>query len=148
MVKFFMRRNRQNRRATRRRSPNDDRDDVDGSENTASETDIGNLLPHGLPPDSDPDGGDHDPEPDAKRQRVNDNEAIDDIPSSSSSGSVPPLINVAAAIPCAAASPLSLSSHPLYHASQSSEEDTNDQQNENSNRDNASASRREGSSFQ
>ena len=141
-----MRRNRRNRRAIIRRSPNDDRDDVDGSENTASETDIGNLPPHGLPPDCDPDGGDHDPEPDAKRQRVTDNEAIDDIPSSSS-GSVP-LINVAAAIPCAAASPLSLTSHPLYHANQTGEEDTNDQRTENSNRDNASASRREGSPFQ
>ena len=142
-----MRRNRRNRRATARRSPNDDRDDVDGSENTASETDVGNLPAHGPPRDYDHDGGNQDPEPDAKRQRVTDNEAVDDRPSSSS-GSMPPLVNVAAAIPCAAASPLSLSSHPLDHASQTSEEDANDQQNENSNRDNTSASRREGSSFQ
>ena len=142
-----MRRNRRYRRATIRRSPNDDRDDVDGSENTASETDIGNLPPHGLPPDCDPDGGDHDPEPDAKRQRVTDSDTVADAPSSSS-GFVPPLINVAAAVPCAAASPLSLTSHPLYHTDQTGEEDTNDQQTENSNRDNASASRREGSSFQ
>ena len=125
----FMRRNRRNRRATTRRSPSDDRDDVDGSENTASETDIGNFPPHGLPPDSDPDGGDRDPEPDAKRQRVSDNETFGGVPSSSS-GSMPPLINVAAAIPCAAASPLSLTSHPLYHANQKGEEDTNDQRTE------------------
>ncbi len=48
-----MRRNLRNRRATTRRSPDDDRDDVDGSENTASETDIGNFPPHGLHPDYD-----------------------------------------------------------------------------------------------
>ena len=115
--------------------------------NTASETDLGNLPMHGPPPDYDPDGGNHDPEPDAKRQRVTDNEAVADTPSSSS-GLVPPLINVAAAIPCAAASPLSLTSHPLYHTNQTGEEDTNDRQTENSNRDNASALRREGSPFQ
>ena len=152
----LMRRNRRDRRATIRRSPNDDRDDVDGSENTASETDIGNFPPRGLCPHSDPIGGDPDPEPDAKRQRVSNNETLGGVPSSSS-GSVPPLINVAAAIPCAAAAPLSLASHPLYqrgaegddnHADRTEEEDTNDQQTENRNRDHASASRREGSPFQ
>ena len=151
-----MRRNRQKRRVTIRRSPNDDRDDVDGSENTASETDVGNLPLHGLRPDSDPVGGDHDPGPNAKRQRVSDNETLGGVPSLSF-GSMPPLINIAAATPCAAASPLSLVSHPLYqrgaggndnHADQTYEEDTNDQQAEDSNRDSPSASRRENSSFQ
>ena len=151
-----MRRNRRDRRAAIRRSPNDDRDDVDGSENTASETDVGNLPLHGLRPDSDPIDGDPDPEPDAKRQRVSDNETLCGVPSSSS-GSIPPLINVAAATPCAAAGPLSLVSHPLYQrgaggndnrADQTYEEDTNDQQAEDSNRDHTSASRRDGSSFQ
>ena len=83
-----------------------------------------------------------DPEPDPKRSRLADDEAAVTRPSSSS-GSMPRLIDAAAAVPCAAASLLSLSSHPLYR-----EEDTNDQQNEVSTRDNAFASRRGGSSFQ
>ena len=138
----LMRRNRRNRRATDRHSPSDDRDDVDGSENTASETNTGNLPAHGPPQNSDSDEDILDPEPDAKRSRLADDEAAVARPSSSS-GSMPRLIDAAAAVPCAAANMLSLSSHPLYR-----EEDTNDQQNEDGNRDNASASRRDGSSFQ
>ena len=138
----LMRRNRRNRRSTDVRSPNDNRDDVDGSENTASETNVGNFPAQGPPQSDDSDEDILDPEPDAKRTRLADDEAAAARPSSSS-GSMPRLIDAAAAVPCAAATPLSLSSHPLYR-----EEDTNDQQNEDGNRDNDSAPRRDGSSFQ
>ena len=138
----LMRRNRRNRRSTDIRSPNDDRDDVDGSENTASETNIGNFPSQGPPRSDDSDEDVLDPEPDAKRSRLSNSDAATARPSSSS-GSMPRLIDAAAAIPCAAATPLSLSSHPLY-----SEENTNDHENEDGNRDNDSAPRRDGSSFQ
>ena len=138
----LMRRNRRNRRSADRRSPNDDRDDVDGSENTASETNVGNFPAQGPPQDDDSDEDILEPEPNAKRSRLADDEAAAAGPSCSSS-SMPRLIDAAAAVPCAAATPLSLSSHPLYR-----ERDTNDQQNEDSNRDNAPASARGGSSFQ
>ena len=137
-----MRRNRHNRRSTDIRSPNDDRDDVDGSENTASETDVGNFPAQGPPSDEASDEDNLGPEPSAKRLRLSDEEAAA-AGASSSSSSMPRLIDAAAAVPCAAATPLSLSSHPLYR-----ERDTNDQQNEDSNRDNAPASARGGSPFQ
>ena len=137
-----MRRNRRNRRSESIRSPNDDRDDVDGSENTASEEDVGNFPVQGPPRDEASYEDDSEPGPSAKRVRLSEGEAATAGPSSSSS-SMPRLVDAAAAIPCAAATPLSLSSHPLYQ-----ERDTNDQQNEDSNRDNAPASARGGSPFQ
>ena len=109
----LMLRRRRDRRNAARQSPDDDRDDVDGSENTASETDVGNFPPVGVCPGSDSDHGVQEPgsEPDLKRQRTDDHNPH--CVQSSSSGSMPPLINVAAAVPCAAANPLSLVSHPL-----------------------------------
>ena len=153
----LMLRRRRDRRNAARQSPDDDRDDVDGSKNTASETDVGNFPPVGVCPGSESDHSIHEPdsEPDHKRQRTDDNDPH--CVQSSSSGSMPPLINAAAAIPCAAANPLSLVSHPLYqqgngdnddHAVQNIDDDTNDHQADDSNRDHASATRRTGSSFQ
>ena len=137
-----LRRNRRNRRSESIRSPNDDRDDVDGSENTASEEDVGNFPVQGPPRDEASDEDDSEPEPSAKRVRLSEEEAATAGPSSSSS-SMPRLVDAAAAVPCAAATPLSLSSHPLYQ-----QRNTNDQQNEDSNRDDAPASARGGSPFQ
>ena len=59
----LMLRNRQSRRNTARQSPDEDRDDVDGSENTASETDVGNFPSVGICPGSDSDHGKHEPDP-------------------------------------------------------------------------------------
>ena len=136
----LMRRNRRNRRATNIRSPNDDRDDVDGSECTASEEDVGNFPERGPPRDREQDNSR--PEPSSKRMRLSDEEAAA-AGRSSSSSSAPRLVDTAAAVPCAAATPLSLSSHPLYQ-----QRNTNDQQNEDSDRDETPASERGGSPFQ
>ena len=137
-----MRRNRRNRRSESIRSPNDNHDDVDGSENTASEEDVGNFPVQGPQLDEASDRDDSEQAPSAKRMRLSAEEAAIAVRSSSSS-SMPRLVDAAAAVPCAAATPLSLSSHPLYQ-----ERDTNDQQNDDSNRDNAPASARGGSPFQ
>ena len=137
----LMRRNRRNRRATNIRSPNDDRDDVDGSENTASEEDVGNFPVRGPQRDRTRDEDDSEPEPSTKRVRLSVEEAATAVRSSSSS-SMPRLVDAAAAVPCAAATPLSLSSHPLYQ-----QRNTNDRQNEDSDRDDTPASERGGSPF-
>ena len=154
----LMLRNRRNRRNAEQRRPDDDRDDVDGSENTASEANASYLPSTEAHPDADSDPGEPepDPEPELKRQRI-DNEDITDA-QASSSGSLPPLITVAAAIPCAAANPLSQISHPLYQSDADGEgnpaerdDDGNDEAFDhyidNSNRDHASALRRNDSSF-
>ena len=154
----LMLRNRRNRRNAERRCPDDDRDDVDGSENTASQTNASNFPSTEVRRDNDSDRGEPepDPEPELKRQRVDNDDS--DHAQVSSSGSLPPLITVAAAVPCAAANPLSLSSHPLYQSGAGGEDnpaehdhnnndDAFDHHAENSNRDHVSASRRSGSPF-
>ena len=153
-----MLRNRRNRRNAERRGPDDDHDDVDGSEDTASETNASNFPSTEVHRDNDSDCGEPepDPEPELKRQRVDNDDS--DHAQVSSSGSLPPLITVAAAVPCAAANPLSLVSHPLYQRgagndnnpaeqNHDNEDDAFDHQAENSNRDHVSASRRNGSPF-
>ena len=136
-----IRRNRRARRSESIRSPNDDRDDVDGRENTASEEDVGNFPVRGPQRDRERDEDDSEPEPSTKRVRLSEEEAATAVRSSSSS-SIPRLVDAAAAVPCAAATPLSLSSHPLYQ-----QRNTVDQQNENSDRDETPASERGGSPF-
>ena len=151
-------RNRRNRRNAEQRHPDNDRDDVDGSENTASEANASYFPSTEAHPDADSDHGEPepDPEPELKRQRT-DNEDITDA-QVSSSGSLPPLITVAAAIPCAAANPLSQISHPFYRSGADAEgnpaerddncnDEAFDRYVENSNRDRASTLRRNDSFF-
>ena len=154
----LMLRNRRHRRNAERRCPDDDHDDVDGSENAASETNASNFPLTEVHHDNDSDCGEPepDPEPELKRQRVDNEES--DHAQVSSSGSLPPLITVAAAVPCAAANPLSLVSHPLYQSGAGGEnnpaehdhnnnDDAFDHHADNSNHDHIPASRRNGSSF-
>ena len=54
-----------------------------------------------------------DPEPELKRRRVNETKEVLSASQASSSGSLPPIINVATAVPCATANPFSQVSHPL-----------------------------------
>ena len=65
-----MLRNRQNRRNAVRQSPDDDHDDVDGSEDTASETNVDNFPLEEGRPGSDSDCGEPEPDPEPERSRV------------------------------------------------------------------------------
>ena len=97
-----------------------DIDDVCGSENTDSE--VANAIEAGWElvgpgvgdnPIRSDDSAEPDPEPDTKRRKIDPIRELLSDAQASSSGSLPPLINVAAAVPCAAANPFSQVSHPL-----------------------------------
>ena len=96
--------------------------DVCGSETTDSE--VANAIEAGW--GLDPEAGDDairsdddaepepDPEPDIKRRKIDETTELLSDAQASSYGSLPPLINVATAVPCAAANPFSQVSPPLY----------------------------------
>ena len=85
-----MLRNRRSRRNAEQRHPDYDRDDVDVSENTGSETNANYFPSTEAHPDADSDHGEPepDPEPELKRQRL-DHEDITDA-QVSSPGSLTP----------------------------------------------------------